>query len=98
MIRTVPLMAPASMGPRLFSVDDSRKHTSGDLHNALQWGHACSAWMTSLPFSEYPSQFELQWGHACSAWMTAGGDSDHRMPQRLQWGHACSAWMTPDTA
>ena len=41
----------ASMGPRLFSVDDGDGVAKLITRNVtLQWGHACSAWMTSSEF------------------------------------------------
>ena len=41
-------LSRASMGPRLFSVDDSRSKAAQRRLVRLQWGHACSAWMTSM--------------------------------------------------
>ena len=66
-----PQPQEASMGPRLFSVDDlGTGNKARRTRPTLQWGHAYSAWMTISTCWEKVCRLRLQWGHAYSAWMT----------------------------
>ena len=85
---------PASMGPRLFSVEY--------INSALTPVVTPTASMGPRLFSvEYVkrtggvfSVSSLQWGHAYSAWNTWQPAHQTQPPQWLQWGHAYSAWNT----
>ena len=60
----------------------------------LQWGHAYSAWRTSIGMAGVHTNDLLQWGHAYSAWRTIAVRLHAAGVVGLQWGHAYSAWRT----
>ena len=85
----------ASMGPRLFSVENGRQNQgrsqSGDRFNGatlIQRGERDHCYCLRIPTST------LQWGHAYSAWRTTIVDARRDRLLGLQWGHAYSAWRT----